>query len=166
MAKQSLKRVPKIALVLFLAALFIPSALNLAGFCIAEKRFLSAEEKFLIALEYTNRPQDFYIPSPNAMAPKKTKQVPYKNAQEILAKHPNCCEIFYTSTPIHSESVGTWYLPEASLVATISGHRGNWIKVAYPAQYHDENGTLKTYKDFHRYVHINNCGKAPNSDVH
>ncbi len=77
-------------LVLILLLGGIPASLNYSGFCIAEGRYLSDEEKIEKVINSNLIPYSEYIFDVNNL--KKSNPIErYKNVQEFLEKNPNCC---------------------------------------------------------------------------
>jgi hypothetical protein len=123
-------------------------ALNYSGFCLAQMRYLSDEEKFKLVFDYHigNRIPEKIV--------NKTEQlytyIGHKSFDEYIKENPECCTI---------NPGGPYELPPPSFSDRITGHNsGDIIVIELTARYLDEKGKerLKEYKVEQA---LQNCGK-------
>ncbi|HYX18928.1 MAG TPA: hypothetical protein VE944_32180 [Nostoc sp.] len=128
-----------------LLILFVYFGLNYSGFCFAEKRYLSDEEKIRAVFDYQNSRDT--LPLNNAPDPKHIK---YKSFDEYIALYPECCSV---------NPGGGYEVPPTEFLDRILGYdSGDVVVINFKVRYLDENGSLKTgEKRFDNY--LQNCGK-------
>ena len=127
---------------LFLLVYF---GLNYSGFCFAEKRYLSNEEKIRAEFDYQNSRD--VLPIANFPDPKHIK---YKSFDEYIALYPECCP---------DNPGGPYEVPPAKFLDRILGYNsGDVVVINFQVRYLDENDSLKTVENrFENYSR--NCGK-------
>jgi hypothetical protein len=120
-------------------------SLNYSGFCFAEKRYLSNEEKIRAVFDYQNS-RDI-LPIENFPDPKHIK---YKSFDEYIALYPDCCFV---------NPGGSYEVPPAKFLDRILGYNsGDVVVINFKVRYLNENGLLKITKvRFDNY--LQNCGK-------
>lgn len=128
-----------------LLILFVYFGLNYFGFCFAEKRYLSNEEKIRAVFGYQNS-RDI-LPIENFPDPKHIK---YKSFDEYIALYPECCSV---------NPGGSYEVPPAKFLDRILGYNsGDVVVINFQVRYLNENGSLKTVENrFENYSR--NCGK-------
>ncbi|MGL4619759.1 hypothetical protein [Chroococcidiopsis sp.] len=128
-----------------LLILFGYFGLNYSGFCFAEMRYLSNEEKIRAVFDYQNSRNR--LPLDNLPDPKHIK---YKSFDEHIALYPECCSV----------NPGSPYeVPPTNFLDRIFGYdSGDVVVINFQVRYLDENGSLKTVSNrFDNY--LQNCGK-------
>jgi len=108
-------------ILLFGSQVFLPQA-NLKGFCWAEKRFLTDEERIYRLVERINK-RDFF----NLYANRKGiylvgetvyDVVPYKSVEDFLTSNPDCCNIKkYSRIDVHAKEVDSHEYSQKGLYA-------------------------------------------------
>lgn len=128
-----------------LSLVFIYFGLNYSGFCFAEKRYLSDEEKIRAEFDYQNSRDT--LPLDNFPDPKHIK---YKSFDEYVALYPECCSV---------NPGGPYEVAPVEFLARILGYNsGDVVVINFQVRYLDENGLLKTVEN--RYENYSrNCGK-------
>lgn len=131
-----------------LLILFVYFGLNYSGFCFAEKRYLSNEEKIRAVFDYQNKRTDLLYRV--HVEPNNNKYIPYKSFDEYIALYPECCSV---------NPGGPYEVPPAKFLDRIFGyHSGDIVVTNFQVRYLDENGSLKTAEvRFDNY--LENCGK-------
>jgi len=141
-----------------LLILFVYFGLNYSGFCFAEKRYLSDEEKVRAVFDYQNSRDT--LPLDNAPDPKHVldksfdgynlAHIKYKSFDEHIALYPECCSL---------NPGGGYEVPPTKFLDRIFGYNSDDVVVInFQVRYLDENGSLKTgEKRFDNY--LENCGK-------
>lgn len=131
--------------VLLILFLFVYFGLNYSGFCFAEKRYLSDEDKIRAEFDYQNSRNT--LPLDNFPDPKHIK---YKSFDEYIALYPKCCAV---------NPGGPYEVAPAKFLDRILGYNsGDVVVINFQVRYLDENGSLKTVENrFENYSH--NCGK-------
>lgn len=135
------------------------TGMNYAGYCHAEHRFLSDEEKIHSAVQFVlNR----YPPTiskkidvtVNGVAQKSDYWYPpenpvmYKDINDFMAINPGCCRL----------SMRTGEGSPLSLLDRITGYASTFVIVKYDVRY-KENGIEKSQMDS-TAVAVRNCGNA------
>jgi hypothetical protein len=141
-----------------LLIIFIYFGLNYSGFCFAEMRYLSDEEKIRAVFDYQNSRNT--LPLDNAPDPKHVKDksfdgynlahIKYKSFDEYIALYPECCSV---------NPGGPYEVPPAKFLDRIFGYNsGDVVVINFHVRYLDENGSLKTVENrFENY--LQNCGQ-------
>ncbi len=132
--------------ILFLVAFF---GLNYSGFCFAEMRYLSKEEKIRAVFNYQNNRTDllaFVISKPP-----NYQYIRYKNFEEFLAENPDCC---------HVNPGGPYGVPPSFFLDRIFGFdSGDVVVIDFKVRYLDEKGNQGSEKvQFENF--LTNCGKV------
>ena len=138
--------------------LFVYFGLNYSGFCFAEKRYLSNEEKIREEFDYQNSRDT--LPLDNPPDPKHVldksfggynlAHIKYKSFDEYIALYPECCSV----NPGGPYEVS----PEEFLDRILGYNSSDVVVINFKVRYLDENGSLKTgEKRFDNY--LQNCGK-------
>jgi len=128
-----------------LLILFVYFGLNYSGFCFAEKRYLSNEEKIRAVFDYQNSRD--VLPIENFPDPKHIK---YKSFDEYIALYPECCSV---------NPGGPYEVPPVNFIDRIFGyHSGDVVVINFHARFLNKNGKLETVEvRFDNY--LQNCGK-------
>ena len=131
-----------------LLILFVYFGLNYSGFCFAEKRYLSDEEKVRAVFDYQNSRDT--LPIKNFPGISYPKHIKYKSFDEHIALYPECCSL---------NPGGGYEVPPTEFLDRILGYdSGDVVVINFKVRYLDENGSLKTgEKRFDNY--LENCGK-------
>jgi hypothetical protein len=118
--------------------------LNYSGFCFAQKRYLSDEEKIRAEFDYQNSRNK--LPLDNLPDPKHIK---YKSFDEYIALYPECCSV---------NPGGPYEVSPVNFLDRIFGYNsGDVVVINFKVRYLDENGSLKTVENrFENYSR--NCG--------
>jgi hypothetical protein len=155
MKKYWIKRHPILTLLLImLLPLMLRGGLNYSGFCWAEKRWLSDEERIDAAIEHLIYRDELYLEG--AIAGEKVyKVIPYKSVSEFKQKNQNCCAVVYVSDlthhPILDYILGytSIWMPEISGIVTYL-HNG---------KKHQVHTRISRGYDGWYLVPMSNCGK-------
>ena len=131
--------------IVFVVASF---GLNYSGFCFAEKRYLSKEEKIRAVFNYQNNRGDLLKFVDNAN-PKE--YIKYKSFEEFLAENPDCC---------HINPGGPYGVPPSSFWDRIFGFdSGDVVVVDFKVRYLDEKGN-HGFEEVQFENFLTNCGKV------
>ena len=141
-----------------LLILFVYFGLNYSGFCFAEKRYLSNEEKIRAEFDYQNSRDTLPLDNPPNSEHVKDKSfdgynlehIKYKSFDEYIALYPKCCSV---------NPGGPYEVPPENFLDRILGYNsGDVVVINFQVRYLDENGSLKTVENrFENYSR--NCGK-------
>ncbi|URD51176.1 hypothetical protein [Chroococcidiopsis sp. CCNUC1] len=141
-----------------LLILFGYFGLNYSGFCFAEMRYLSNEEKIRAVFDLQNSRDT--LPLDNAPDPKHVKDksfdgynlahIKYKSFDEHIALYPECCSV---------NPGGGYEVPPVNFLDRIFGYdSGDVVVINFQVRYLEENGSLKTVENrFDNY--LQNCDK-------
>ena len=123
-------------------------SLNYSGFCFAEMRYLSDEEKIRAEFDFQNSRNR--LPIKNFPGIKYPKHIKYKSFDEYIALYPECCSV---------NPGGPYEVSPAKFLDRILGYNsGDVVVINFKVRYLNENGSLKTgEKRFENYSR--NCGK-------
>ena len=128
-----------------LSILFIYASLNYSGFCFAQMRYLSNEDKFRKLFEVVNQPSG----SVSVNGKLNYEKITYENFEQFIESNPDCCMV-----------EGRWRTMPSSFLDRITGfERGETILTKYTLYYLDENGD-RTSKKYRRATILQNCGKV------
>ena len=121
-------------------------SLNYSGFCFAEMRYLSNEEKIRAEFDYQNSRDT--LPLDNPPDPKHIK---YKSFDEYIALYPECCSV---------NPGGPYEVSPTEFLDRIFGYNsGDVVVINFQVRYLDENGSLKTVENrFENYSP--NCAQS------
>ncbi len=118
--------------------------LNYSGFCFAQMRYLSDEEKIRSVFDTQNARKSLYT---NGLR----EHIKYKSFDEHIKENPDCCKI----NPKRSHDV-----PSPSFVDRIFGfNSGDFIFIDFKVRYVDEKGKQRV-KEFSFENAVQNCGKV------
>lgn len=141
-----------------LLILFVYFGLNYSGFCFAQKRYLSNEEKIRAVFDYQNSRDTLPINNfPNSEQVKDKSfdgynlaHIKYKSFDEYIALYPECCSV---------NPGGGYEVPPVNFLERIFGYRsGDVVVINFHARFLKKNGEIKTVKvRFDNY--LQNCGK-------
>ncbi|MDJ0597871.1 MAG: hypothetical protein QNJ37_03375 [Crocosphaera sp.] len=131
-----------------LTALITYFGFNYSGFCFAQMRYLSDEEKIRRVFDYQNSRNT--LPIENFSGVWYPKHIKYNSFDEYIALYPDCCSV---------NPGGGYEVPPAKFLDRIFGYDSRDIVVIYfQVRYLDENNSLKIGKKrFDNY--LTNCGK-------
>ncbi|MBD2247727.1 hypothetical protein [Nostoc sp. FACHB-888] len=130
-----------------LLILFVYFGLNYSGFCFAEKRYLSNEEKIRAEFDYQNSRN--ILPIENFPVPKHIK---YKSFDEYIALYPECCSV----NPGGPYEVS----PEKFLDRILGYNSGDIVVINFHARYLNKNGKIETVET-RLENYSGNCGGLP-----
>lgn len=151
------RRHPVLFVLVLLAAIpMFRGTMNLTGFCWAEGRWLSDEERIDAAIE------NALLRTSTQTAIEKDNMVtygiadivdPYKDREELKRKNPDCCVVGMKET---GDGAPTPYVP---LDAIIWGERNaNTVYLSYKEKYHDASGKVHVHMVRGHYF-MTNCGE-------
>lgn len=141
-----MKRFLFVSVVLLIISIYF--GLNYSGFCFAEQRYLSDEEKIRAVFDYQNSRDT--LPIDNFPGIEYPKHIKYKSFDEYIALYPECCSV---------NLGGPYEIPPRKFLDRIFGYNsGDVVVINFQVRYLDENGSLKTGENrFDNY--LQNCGK-------
>lgn len=123
------------------------ASLNYSGYCIAERRYFSDEEKIRLTVEYVNSRDGVHIDSSLSGHPKRIK---YANADEFMKLNKECCSI--------GPRGGDGYR-YPNFGRRIYGSISDTIVLDYLAKYVDEGGVERSKLVTEQWS-ISNCGRV------
>lgn len=127
--------------------LFIWGGMNKSGFCWAEKRWVTPEEKIATVIDFINSAKMARVNDPDNKDSSIYILMPtYKNAEEALRAHPDCCH--------YDSSIGG----SGSFFGE-SMHGSVFVDL--PMKYLDEHRQTKIVKIPER-ISFTNCGEIYN----
>jgi len=136
-----------------LAGLMAYFGLNYSGFCFAQMRYLTDEEKIRLVFEGQNSRDRLPIdnsPYPEYSPLQYPKHIKYKSFDEYIALYPECCSV---------NPGGPYEVPPAEFLDRIFGYDSRDIVVTkFQVRYLDENGSLKT-AETRLDNYLENCGQ-------
>jgi len=150
--------ITKIKLTIFSLVMTLPLTLpifigimNYSGFCFAEKRYLSYDEKIRIVFNHYNLQSQRTTEIWDDFNKKiKVKYLPYTSFEEFLKLNPNCCGI--------NLSKG-YDLPPPEFLDRITGyHSGEVIDRNFKFRYASENGYIE--RKGSGGTILTNCGRV------
>jgi hypothetical protein len=155
MKKYWIRRHPILTLMLILLLpLVLRGSLNYSGFCWAEKRWLSDEERIDAAIEHLIAQEEMYLDGVDGL--KYYKVIPYKSVAEFKEKNHDCCSMAYFSG-FQDYPFQFW-----------DGFEARWLPLLlYKGQY-EHQGRLYSYEverwggEIPPVEFINNCGISYN----
>ena len=134
-------------------------SLNYSGFCFAEMRYLSNEEKIRAEFDYQNSRDTLPLDSPPDPKQVKDKSfdgynlahIKYKSFDEYIALYPECCSV---------NPGGPYEVSPTEFLDRIFGYNsGDVVVINFQVRYLDENGSLKTVENrFENYSP--NCAQS------
>jgi hypothetical protein len=135
------------------------AGMNYTGYCHAEGRYLSDEEKIDSAVQHVlagySTSVEFPVKIVNGSfqrGPKWDKSrntIRYKDANEFFEENPDCCKF--------SMVIGEGYT--ASIIDRIFGYISTFVTIRYKVRYFDDDN-IERYNDGGQAVAIKNCGQA------
>ncbi len=123
--------------------------LNYSGFCFAQMRYLSDEEKISSVFDYQNARRDLL----NVVGVEKRiyNYIKYESFDEYIKENPDCCKI--NSEKTHDVPV-PWFLDRI-----FGFNSGDFIFTDFKVRYVDEKGKQRT-KEYRFENSVQNCGKV------
>lgn len=133
-----------------LLILFLYFGLNYSGFCFAEKRYLSNEEKIKAVFDYQNKRTDLLIRV--NVERSSNKYIKYESFNEYIKENPNCCEV---------NPGGVYDIPPPSFLYPIFGGSpsGDVVVINFKVRYLNEKGKQRA-KEIRFENLVTNCGKV------
>ncbi|NEQ39499.1 MAG: hypothetical protein F6K40_25865 [Okeania sp. SIO3I5] len=123
------------------------AGLNYSGFCLAQIRYLSDEDKFRKEFERFNQLDTTFIPERqnNENGGQRYKRIKYESFEQFMESNPDCCTVRPSGI--------------ASLWLRITGvHSGEVTVMKYTVYYLDENGERRS-RESKRQIILQNCGQ-------
>jgi hypothetical protein len=136
------------------AATSLLLTLSYSGFCFAQKRFLSDEEFFDIAIAQAIRwsTHTLQVPASRGTLFRSVKVVRYQNVAAFRGENPDCCKF----VPHNSD------MPElVTLRHQIFGQAARSVRLTYALKYLDDDGSTQTLTSSAQVV-IGSCGRVLN----
>ncbi len=130
---------------LFLIGIILPASLNYSGFCIAQGRYLSDDEKIRAVISYHNNRDTLPVGTHNY------QQISYRSVEEFLAKNPNCCAV--------DPGVPVGIPPDSFFNRVIGLDSNKPVIVNYKMMYIDDHGIRSSQSIKFENV-LTNCGKV------
>ncbi|NEP80189.1 MAG: hypothetical protein F6K17_26255 [Okeania sp. SIO3C4] len=137
-----------VSFVLFL----LYAGLNVSGFCFAEMRYLSDEDKFRKVFEGMNSQKTLRIKTTKngKLQSQRYEQIKYESFEQFMEINPDCCAV---------DPGGPYEVAPFDFGERITGSAtGEVIVVNYIINYLDENGKRKSHKLKFETVQ-GNCGQ-------
>jgi hypothetical protein len=155
MKKYWIRRHPILTLMLILLLpLMLRGGLNYSGFCWAEKRWLSDEERIDAAIEHLINRDEMYLEG--AIAGEKVyKVVPYTTIEDFKEKNPNCCEVAYVTDMTHSPILDSMTGVVSVWMPEISGT----VNYIHDGKQYELYTKISRGYDGWYLVPMSNCGK-------
>ncbi len=123
--------------------------LNYSGFCFAQMRYLSDEEKLRLAFNSINNAEELAVEIKDGKIVDR-EHIPYKSFDEYIKENPDCCKI---NPPGGSD------LPPPRFSDRIFGyHSGELIVINFKVRYIDDEGKQRI-KEIRIPKTLQNCGK-------
>ncbi|MDJ0615780.1 MAG: hypothetical protein QNJ63_03365 [Calothrix sp. MO_192.B10] len=124
--------------------------LNYSGFCFAQIRYLSDEEKLRLAFNSINNAEKLDVENKDGKSVYR-EQIPYKSFDEYIKENPDCCKI---------NPRGGSDLPPPRFSDRIFGyHSGELIVINFKVRYIDDNGK-QIIQETRIDNTLQNCGKS------
>lgn len=133
--------------IIFSAPLY-HAAMNYAGYCVADGRFLNDKEKVSAAISYINSLDTVSIVIDNQL--ETLPQIKYKSVADFLEANPNCCKV-----GLSGFSADLW---NPTFLEKAQGLYADRVQVRFKLLFTDKAGTTQTTDEEWDYV-IGNCGK-------
>lgn len=139
--------------------LFTPAALNYSGFCMAEGRWLSDEERIRIGLPDSKlllggqgnvSITDNGKQSGKWMGSEMVEIIPYANIEDFIQRNQNCCEV---------DRNLSGDFPPVSWIDVVLGRFATKIRKTYTVHYIDKTQTHRTQEIKSEFIQTN-CGKG------
>ncbi|HNE26465.1 MAG TPA: hypothetical protein PLH12_04925 [Pseudomonadales bacterium] len=139
-------------------------AMNYAGYCHAEGRFLSDQEKIYSAVKYVmphsyprtiKRQRNISI---NGVIGKSDylyenkKPIKYKDEQDFLALNPDCCTLSMKIGEIGE-------IERPAIIDRVTGYFSTYVTVRFKIRFLDENNK-ESFGEGSSSVSVTNCGKS------
>lgn len=142
-----------VVLLIFASSLWFKAGMNYAGYCFAEGRVLSDEEKIRAVIKHVLQkypPAVISTPVGHGWTVSAPLQpIHYKDVDEFLATNPGCCELTQTRSP--EEGVGFTFMER------LKGTASSFARIDYQVRYWD-NGALKSALSKNHFA-ASNCGE-------
>lgn len=106
--------------------------MNHSGFCWAQKRWLTSEEKIRAVLAYSNKSNIYNYKWSNEISAKRYQVIHYPSVEAILQAYPDCCSIEPGFQGMGASDSKLW--------GTLLDEH---IVFAYGVRYRDENASEK-----------------------
>lgn len=148
-----------LALGIPLSVLIYIGAKNYSGFCFAQNRYFTDEEKFRIVFNDINSKLNttILVSEGQNYVRKSVQRIPYNSFEEYKKENTNCCK---TSTRIPSE------IPKEELDERIFGlDSGVTVALDYKTKYFDKDSNYYGAIDYTHYYILTNCGKVRKSQT-
>jgi hypothetical protein len=152
-------RVKHIIVLLVLGLLGVPllnliygGIMNYSGYCFAENRYLTADEKIRITFNHINsKPKTtIRIGEGSNSVVKSFERIPYSSFEEYVKQNPDCCSV---GKKVFSD------LPPPDFFDRISGYNSEKIVVLnYKSNYFDTEINSLNAVEFTFYYVLTNCG--------
>lgn len=131
--------------------LMLRMGLNYSGFCWAEKRWLSEDEKIEAAVAHVNQPGKRHIDG------KWVERIPYESKEAFLEENPDCC--YFGKFPTHFTTMPDGhYAPRPTFIEKVAGYYADVINMQY-IEHFTENG-VQNSKNIEVQFSLTNCGKG------
>ncbi|NEQ40081.1 MAG: hypothetical protein F6K40_29120 [Okeania sp. SIO3I5] len=129
------------------ALFMLYAGLNYSGFCFAQMRYLSDEDKFRKVFERGNQQDTVFVNKGQNYenGGQRYERIKYESFEQFMESNPDCCTVRPSGI--------------ASLWLRITGiHSGEVTVMNYPVYYLDENGERKS-RESKRGIILQNCGQ-------
>jgi hypothetical protein len=131
--------------------------MNYSGFCFAKTRYLTDDEKILLAFNSTNRLTERRITVDGGKTHSVVKTIPYGSFEEFRKENSNCCTILVDKVR---------GFPSSNFFDRIIGNGYNVdevISIKYKARDVDEKGNHSYREGLNSVRVVTNCGKVKDS---
>ncbi len=154
MMKISIKQIIILLIVgIPLSVLTYIGAKNYSGFCFAQNRYLTHDEKILIVFNHVNRATKMRIGGNGGKNYSDVKTIPYGSFEEFTKENPNCCEV-------DVKGRYGFEIPPPDFFDRITGYNANEIiTINYKFHYINKNGRDNTHY-IEGYQVLTNCGRV------
>ncbi len=133
--------------------------MNYSGYCFAENRYLTTDEKFRIAFNFINDNPKTYIRIPEGQNYdfKIVPRIPYSSFEEYALKNPDCCSI--------GKRVPSEMPPELFEERIFGLDSGKTITLYYLTNYFDPDNNYYGRVNHIYYFVLTNCGRVRRSQT-
>lgn len=129
-------------------AIFGYFGLNHSGFCFAQMRYLSDEEKIRLAFNSINNAEKLAVQIKDGQTVYR-EHIPYKSFDEYFKENPDCCKI----QPLE----GSKFAPPWFLERIFGFYSGEIIVTNFKVRYIDDEGKRRI-QEIHVAESLENCG--------